>query len=204
MPLVTCASGPVVVNWASIGNGVLIGDSIVKAVNDDATALAVLTAGGRSVTNIAVVGHTVAQQLSAWNALSTATRQAFTWAVVQFGVNNMAAGDLAADVWNQYLTALACFQAGSPSMRILISLMTPCKAYVGLSAGEFTEFQTLNASITGHASQRIRLCSAHYDLMSDGADNLAAAVDSGDDLHPNAAGSLIQAQQWRARLDADA
>jgi lysophospholipase L1-like esterase len=195
-------TGPVEANWNGIANGVLIGDSIVKAVNDDATALAVLTAGGRSVTNIAVVGHTVAQQVAAWNALSNAARLAFTWAVVQFGVNDMAAGSLAADVWNQYLTALTCFQAGSPSMRILISLMTPCKAYVGLSAGEFTEFQTLNASITSRATQRIRLCSAHYALLSDGSDNLAAGVDSGDHLHPNAAGSLIQAQQWRARLDA--
>lgn len=202
MPLVSCQTGPVQVSWGSIGNGVLIGDSIVKAVNDDATALAVLTSGGRTVTNIAVIGHTVAQQLAAWIALSTATKQAFSWAVVQFGVNNMAAGDLAADVWNQYKAALANFQCIAPQMRILVSLMTPCKAYVGLSAGEFIEFQTLNTSITNHASQRIRLCSAHYALLSDGSDNLAAGVDSGDHLHPNAAGSLIQAQQWRARLDA--
>ncbi len=183
-------------------NGRLMGDSIVAAVFADATALAVLTAGGRTVASSAVNGHTVANQWAAWIALTDAVKSALDWVVVQLPVNNIAAGESFEEAFGQLSGFIAAIQNDARSARVVVSLVCPCKAYVGLSAGEFTVLQQVNTAIAALADSgtSVRVCSAHYALLSDGSDNLAAAVDSGDHLHPNAAGSLIQAQQWRAVL----
>ena len=96
------------------------------------------------------------------------------------------------------------------SRTLLIGQMTPCRQrlidYYGATNGPiaYQKWLDMNDAIAGNGANAITgvdgRITAHVALMNDGSGNLAAAYDTGDHIHPNAAGRQIIADAWDVAL----
>jgi lysophospholipase L1-like esterase len=70
--------------------------------------------------------------------------------------------------------------------------------------GVYQQLLDINEAVIGGGSNPITgasvTVSSHYAAMTDGSDNLAAAYDTGDGIHPNLAGRQIVADAWEVAL----
>ncbi|REC56961.1 hypothetical protein DRF62_02045 [Chryseobacterium piscium] len=154
---------------------------------------------GFSAQNIAVPGHTINQQLAAWNALSN--KNFFDVVLVQIGLN---------DVEQNINTVLTNYQNYinqirsdiRPDAEIWISCMNPAKkAY--LDAGKpqaYANWVTLNNAIMSTISNVDKRNNYHVSLLSDGSDNLADQYNCGDNIHENQAGADIIKEGFRSMI----
>lgn len=192
--------------------GFIIGDSIVAARGVQAPIGADLfTAAqhraGRKCFSLAMPAATVADQQTALNASAYVSdavlAAAVRWVVIQCGVNSVLTDVSAATTIAALQTMVTGLATQFPNASIVISEMTPCASYTDMTSPRETVFAAVNAAIRGEGGSPITgvaaRVSSHVALLADGV-NLAAAYDSGDGLHPNDAGRLINADAIKATL----
>jgi lysophospholipase L1-like esterase len=182
------------------GLGLLIGDSIAANLFGDATSKATLEAGNRLVANQAVSGETISQQLTRWDSNVLKTARECTWVILEVQINDIIAGTASATILSNLASFRSNITTANPYCRVVQTLPTPARAYSGMAAGDYTIWQAVVAGLSAVSETNVVVCPAIAEL-NDGSDNLAAAYNSGDGLHLNAAGSQLMATAWRAALD---
>lgn len=181
-----------------ITKGVLIGDSIVSNIFNDAHN--VLEAGGSTVTKLAVAGAIVSDQLAVWQASSVRGNSSYDWGFAMIGINNALAGNSAASYLATLDTLLADIHTNNPGMHLFLDIMDPCKTRLDATGGDrYGLWQSYNAGLLARGA--IRTIS---DLMNDGADSLKSIYfQAGDNgLHPNTQGNIDSATALRALVNA--
>lgn len=209
--------------WAKRGMAycAVLGDS-TTALNDPgmglshATSTASLT-GGMIVgaANVATAGDYIAGQKSKWNGLSD--KSALQAVFIQIGLNDLRArvgentattAQVISDLQDLVDTVRAAIPAGC---KIYIVQMTPCKAWLNGAtngAAAYAAWQAVNIAIAGGGGTPITGVDAritsHVAALNDGSDNLLAIYDHNlDGVHPSNEARFINAQAWRAQLEAD-
>ena len=153
--------------------------------------------------NLAIPGNTIAQQKTAWQSANV-NAQNSAYVVVQVGLNDLSPAEAAS-------TAIARLQdlintirgTVGPSVPIFISKMIPCRQRLidiyGATNGPIAQqkWVDMNEAIAGYGPAPVtgvdgRIVS-HVPLMSDANGNLLAIYDTGDGIHPNNAGRIVNA-----------
>lgn len=186
-----------------------IGDSTIAAYAGG-TAVIDLVGTVRTKQNVAVPGHTIAQQLSAWNAL-TIVPSSVGWVGIQIGLNDLDPAEAASVAIARLQNLVNKVRADIGERRIiLLSQMIPCRQRLidiyGSTNGPIAhqKWVAMNAAIAGIGPSPITgvnvRVTSHVALLDDGAGNLKATYDTGDHIHPNTAGRQIYADAWAAAL----
>jgi lysophospholipase L1-like esterase len=180
---------------AQTGSGLVawVGDSISMGFASSAARppMVLGTSIGKYVQNFGVPGIQSATCLSNWR--SFVQGKGYSTIVLLCGVNDLAAGAAAASIYANLNTVYQ--EALSEGMRVLAVRLTPWAAAGSWSPAKQTQTDALNALIDATSL----VVPVNTDSMGTGSPLvLAAAYDSGDGLHPNAAGStslaaLVQA-----------
>jgi peptidoglycan hydrolase-like protein with peptidoglycan-binding domain len=161
---------------------------------------------GWTATNIAVPGHTIAQQKTTY--LATGNRATFDVTVVQIGLNDLIPGEVAsvaiARLQDLIDTINSNKKAGS---KILIATMIPPKqrlidVYGGTNGLiSYQKWIDMNEAIKGNGLTPVTgvdyRVSNHTALLNDGSGNLASIYDTGDHIHENNAARTIIGHIWR-------
>jgi len=185
-----------------------LGDSTVAAYLG-ATSLLDLTGSIRNKVQVAVPGHTIAQQRAAWNAL-TVDPALVGWVVIQIGLNDMAPTEAASVAIARIQDLVATVRNKVGTKPIFISKMVPCRQrwidIYGATDGPTAQAKwvAMNEAIAGNGSTPItgvdgRIV-AHVPLMDDGAGNMKPiylASGPSDQIHPNNAGRAVNAKAIR-------
>ncbi|GJL85742.1 MAG: hypothetical protein DHS20C02_15170 [Micavibrio sp.] len=188
---------------------VQLGDSIMAF--STASGTPTIMADYINSVSLATNGHTIQNQLGAWNGYAD---QADADAVIiQVGYNNCR------NIGESAATAITAYQALVDQIRtdvgasvpIVVSLMTPAKqgliTELGATDGAtaFVKFEALNDAIQGLGATPITdvdgVVTGHYAALDDGTDNLKTVYDSGDDVHTNALGRLVNGTYLRQGLN---
>lgn len=189
---------------------VAIGDSTIAAYLGAQPVTNFLTTS-RTVRNIAVPGHAIADQKAAW--LATAERSRAQWVVIQVGLNDVLQGSTTASLTAQLQDLVNTVRADAPGAAVLVSQLSPMRgrlvADLGDVAGEaaYQVWLALNAAIAGGGATPITnvqgRVTAHVALLNDGAGNLLPQYDLVDDfIHTTDGGRQIVAQAWMSALTA--
>lgn len=164
----------------------------------------------RTPVNIATPGDIISGQKSRWQALTIDT-SLVGWVVVQIGLNDLSPGESANVAISRLQDIISTVRASIGSLRkLLVSNMLPARQRLidlyGDTNGPISQqkWVDINAAIAGAGPSPItgvdyRIAS-HVPLLDDGSGNLAAAYDTGDHIHPNAAGRQIMADAWKTAL----
>ena len=206
------------VNYLPTGSAIIVGDSTVSAYSG-ATAIATLLASIpdvdlTNITSIADPGDTIAQQKTAWQALSSGARSEAKYVIVQVGLNDLLPSESAATALSRYQDLIDTIASDSPSARIYTSQMTPCKQRLidlyGATDGatSYQKWIDMNTAISGSGDSAITgmygAITAHVaalDANSDG--NLDAEYDTGDHIHENDDARTLIATHWSDKLVLD-
>lgn len=212
-----------VLTWARRGMAycAVVGDSTV-AVNNSGVGLSnaasVASFAGGMVTgasDVSVAGHRIADQKTAWNALTGKT--ALQAVFVQIGLNDVkgrvgANTATSAQVIADYQDLIDTINTSKPAgCKVYVSQMTPCKVWLDGAtnpAAAYAAWQALNQAIAGGGATPITgvdgRITSHVAALSDGSDNLNPIYDhNGDGVHESNEGRWIIAQAWRTQLEAD-
>lgn len=152
---------------------------------------------GYSLQTLAGAGETIQQQ----RARIMSDTGTYHYIVVQVGLNNM--NDEANTIVPTYQSMINDIKAARPNTKIIISCMLPCRsrwAAIGWANGQ-SNWEALNYAIMNTITNVDGRIDAHVPLLSDGEGNLAAAYNTGDNIHENAAGAQIIANAWRDKLE---
>lgn len=182
-----------------------VGDSTVAAYAGG-TAIITLVDSPRIDVNVAVPGHTIAQQKTAWLALDV-SKLLTGWVIVQIGLNDLNPAEEAAPAIARLQDLINTIRADIGEYRpLLISKMIPCKQRLidlyGETNGPIAQakWEDINDAIAGIGPTPITgvdyRITAHVPLMDDGAGNLKPEFDTGDGIHPNTAGRQVNATAW--------
>lgn len=173
---------------ASITTCIVVGDSFGNEFGEypyllDITAENYCVAGDRLILDIE---PTYATDVA--NRLTTTTI-----AVIQGGVNDILNAEVLGDIQTALTSCVTTAKAAG--LDVVVVNIGPWKNYVGWSAGEQTTTDNYNAWLaTQDSVQGFTLVDIYTALESgSSADELDASYDSGDGLHPNAAGSAVVA-----------
>ncbi len=164
---------------------------------------------GFSYTSLAVPGHTIEQQLTAWQAQTTAQKMSYQAVIIRIGLNNLNPAISAA-------TELAKIQGmvdtvrnqTAPGCKILLFTMTPCKqrlidVYGINGAASYAKWQAMNSGILNSITNTDLKYDAHRAALQNANGNLDSiyeAYTAYDHIHPNTAGRKIIAQHYRRAL----
>lgn len=192
-------------------NAYALGDSTIAAYQGGANLMTLLTSA-RTKNTVAVPGHTIAQQRTAFNALA-APRDAAGWAIIQVGLNDLAPAEAASVAIARLQTLVNDVRAALGRWTpVLVGQMIPCRQRLinlyGATNGPtaYQKWLDMNDAIAGTGPTPITnvdgRITAHVPLMNDGNGNLKAEYDTGDGIHPNTAGRQVNADAWVAALTA--
>ncbi len=207
-------TNPASVNFTVVGSGLILGDSTVAAYSGQNSVASYLytetqTSNGWTAEDIAVPGHTIAQQKTVY--LSTASRSTVDYTLVQVGLNdlNPAEASSVAIARLQDLVATVNTNNKAGSLTI-ISTMIPARqrlidVYGAINGPlSYQKWLDINNAIKGLGGTPITdvdyRISNHTPLLDDGSGNLAVAYDIGDHIHENNAARQIIARVWRDSL----
>lgn len=161
---------------------------------------------------LGIAGAHIADQLATFQASEFYGVSSVKAVFIQVGIN---------DVWQVVYTTVAAFVAAYqalvdqvrtafPGAKIYGLELAPCKAFLAANAGypaTYVMWQGVNQAIGGGGGTPVtgldRVISSHVAALNDGSDNLAAAYDIGDGLHPNEPGRQVIGLAIRAALLAD-
>lgn len=186
-----------------------IGDSTAAAYSGTNSIASYVTKA--QPTNVAVAGHTIAQQKTAWEALSASVRASHNCVIIQTGLNDLDPAE-SASVAIARLQDLVDTVLGdvSASCKVFASKMIPCRSrLIALYGGTngpiaYQKWLDMNEAIAGSGATPITgvygRITAHEPLMNDGSGNLLGAYDTGDGIHPDNAGRQVNATAWRDAL----
>lgn len=184
---------------AAITKGALLGDSIVSNMYNNASNI--FTAGGSSVTKLAVAGAIVSGQYATWLASAVRGNTSYDWLFLMVGINDVLADTSSATILANIDTFIADIKANNPNAKLYFDIMDPCKTRLDATGGDrYALWQTVNAGYVTRGAMSIVSTA-----MNDGADSLKSiyfqSVDNG--LHPNSAGDIQSATVMRAQIDTD-
>lgn len=167
-------------------------------------------ATGFAATNIAVPGHTIAQQRAAWEAQSTATKKAYQWIIVEIGLNDLNPAESAATAMARYQTLIdTLYSQKSPNCKIILATMTPLKQRLidvyGSVNGlvSWQKWKDMNNAIMTTVTKADYRFKQHTQLMGNINGNLDTAYEvygTYDHVHQNDAGRRLQALYYRQAL----
>lgn len=172
-----------------------VGDSF----GNDPTEWPARLAAPDEVLNYATSGHRLITQIE--GQLDTALLEPrLSAVVVQGGVNDLNQGTLAVNMETALTSMVSKIQ--SKGLVAIVIGVGPWKNYVSWSASDQTQTDLYNTWLTDNAAA---LGFSHvniYTALEDGGapDELAAAYDAGDGLHPSVAGSQLIADAVDAAL----
>lgn len=192
-----------------------IGDSVLAAYLSQQAVCSFLDNVTRTI--VATPGHTIAQQKTAWQALTAPARAAFNVVFIQVGLNDVNFSELAPPAVARLQDLVTTVRADvSASCKIYIATMTPAKArWIGLDGAsngaiDQQKWADMNAAIAGGGPTPITgvdaRITAHTTLLGDGSGNLAAVYETAgtvDGIHPNNLGRAINARVYRDTLMAN-
>lgn len=149
----------------------------------------------RPVYNLGLTGQTAAVCLSDFRTYVLG--HGYTSMTVLCGVNSLILGDSGASV---YATLKTIYDEGrAAGINVVPATVLPWAGYASSTAGKQTQTDALNTLILGYCTTNgINCADFHASALNDGAGNLAAAYDSGDHIHPNAAGGALMWPIWQA------
>lgn len=183
--------------------GYALGDSTVAAYLGQPSLIS-LVSTIRTPVNIATPGDIISGQKSKWQALTIDT-SLVGWVVVQIGLNDLSPGESASVAISRLQDLILTVRASIGSRRkLLVSKMLPARQRLidlyGDTNGPISQqkWVDINAAIAGAGPSPIT--GVDVPLLDDGSGNLAAAYDTGDHIHPNAAGRQIMADAWKTAL----
>ena len=189
------------------GEALILGDSTVAAYGG-APSVASLVGTARPVVDLAVPGDGIDDQRAAWDAAEIAPR-ADGWAVVQVGLNDLDPAEAAAAAVARLQSLVDAVRAKAGAVPILVAQLTPAGARLDAVYGADgpaarAKWAALNAAIAGQGPTPVTgvqgRVTAHVGVLDDGTGALGAAYDTGDGIHPNAAGRRVVADAWAAAL----
>lgn len=196
-------------------HGVIIGNSTIAAYDCGTSGIEVYlmttadSAAGSTITNIAVPGHTIAQQQAVWEADSD--KATYDWVLVEIGLNDLNPAESAATALGRYQELIDTINAQKKSSAVVIvSAMIPCKQrltdlYGGSGPAAYQKWIDMNNAIMGGEPNKITgvdyRINKHVTLLNDGSGNLSPAYDCGDHIHQNNVGRQIIASVWREELN---
>lgn len=207
-------TNPSTINYSVVGSGLALGDSTVAAYAGQNSVTSYLytsdqLSNGWTVNDVAVPGHTIAQQKTVY--LSTASRSTVDYTIAEVGLNDLnpaeAASVAIARLQDLVDTINTNKKVGSLT---IISTMTPARqrlidVYGAINGPlSYQKWLDMNNAIKGLGSTPITgvdyRISNHTPLLDDGVGNLAAIYDTGDHIHENNAARQIIARVWRDSL----
>lgn len=177
--------------FSSAGNPIAgIGDSITQGVNQIPTRWVQQTgvALGRAVWALGNTGLSAAVCLD--NYRLYVAGKGYAGITVLCGVNSLINGDSAASIF----TSLQAIydEARAAGLRVTPATIVPWASYASSTAPKQTQTLALNTLIMNYCTTNSLTCVDLYNsALNDGSGNLAAGYDSGDHLHPNAAGGVL-------------
>lgn len=168
-------------------------------------ASAIMTAGGRTVSNLATSGHTAANQLITWLASSQRGDPSIDCAVIGVGINDVRTAVPVATTLNNVKAIRADMRVQNPKMRIALSLMLPARTHQDVAPRYFSHWIPLNAGfLAAGRAQYDSVCEGATAAADDGFGALAMGVPWGgesDKLHPIITGNREQAKWIRQAID---
>ncbi|GAA4156557.1 hypothetical protein GCM10022217_15670 [Chryseobacterium ginsenosidimutans] len=183
------------------GNAIISGDSTIAAFAGG-TAIADILKFSGTVTNIAVPGETIAQQVSHWNALSSSIRSSANFVFVQIGLNDLGTGSPSTEITIQALKDyFAIIRTDSPTAIIVAGEMLPCKQrFINLWGSvngdvAYQKWKAMNAALPTIAGVN-KVATVHGWLLNDGNDNLKSEFDTGDAIHETTIGRKMISYSW--------
>lgn len=154
------------------------------------------------VVSLGISGDVVSGQKGQWDASAYKGQTNVKAVIIQCGTNDIGLlHSSAATLIAAYQGLVNDIAAANPSARIFASGIAPRRA--SLSVPDYATWQSVNVAIGGGGGTPITgvvPVMSHVATMNDGSDNLAAAYDSGDGLHPNQLGRVVTGLAWRAAL----
>jgi lysophospholipase L1-like esterase len=177
----------------------LVGNSIFDNMFLNATARATWESGGKLLASQAVSGHTISQQLTAWNANKLKGRRECTVVVFEPGINDIIAGTAAATVLADQASFRANIRAANQDALIVQTVLTPARTYSGMSAGDKANWDTVVAAQRLISETNVLVLEVPE--FDDGTGAMSATYDFGDGLHLNTLGSQLYATRGRALVD---
>jgi len=195
-----------------ISEGKTIGDSIVAAyLGQNSIPYYLFSASdlakGYKVTDQSVPNQTIQQQQAVYE--SDPNKLNYDWIIVQVGVNNLANGNNINDIIFAYQSLINYIRdTGKPSLKIIVSTMTPCKERLDSIGYSQTNFLLLNEAIRGEGSTPITnvnaRCTIHTEFLRDLAGNLLPIYEIAginDHIHINNMGKeRVALESWRLAL----
>lgn len=206
-------------NWLAIRQGrtypvalsrlIVLGDSTVAAYAGTNAVTDYLSVPRLTVNNLAVPGHTITQQQTVWSAFEAKDQARAV--IVQVGLNDLDPAETAA-------AAIARLQGLVDTVRsrilsgaaILAATMTPCRQRLidvyGAVNGpvSYQKWLDINTALSGGGATPITgvdgRITAHTAALNDGSGNLAAAYNTGDNIHENNAGRRIVGNAYAPAL----
>lgn len=187
---------------------IVIGDSTTAAYGGQ-NAVASYLAGTATVVDIAVSGHTIAQQQTAF--LASAPRRWSRSVVLMIGLNDLDPAEAASVAITRLQTLVTNIRnQTSGYAKVAIATMTPCRqrlldVYGGTNGPiAYAKWQAMNEAMSGGGGTPITGVDAritsHTAALDDGTGRLAAIYDTGDGIHENNAARQIIAAAWASAL----
>lgn len=182
------------------GNVIVSGDSTVAAYLGGTAIVDIISATGTK-TNIAVPGHTILQQQTAYQSLASGTKTAANFVFVQIGLNDVTYSGNANAAITRMQTFINVIKAGSPNAKIIVCAMNPAlAAWKGANPDNYmvaySNWRQMNYFFENGISGANKFINLHVEIISDGNGNLDPIYDVGDGIHENTAARKIIAYGW--------
>ena len=183
---------PTTTRWLFVGDSLTAGSG---GVTTWAKKMEGYTPSTVTFVNRAVAGHTASQILAQWTAGKVPTPDKV---FILGGINDIAAGTSAATTFSSLEQIYS--EAAALGVQVIAMPTLPAGNYALWSAPDQVQLELLEASII--ADGNIDVLINFYDLMGEPGtpEDLAAAYDFGDGIHPNDAGTTVMAAAVAAAL----
>lgn len=192
-------------------SNILYSGSSTTAAYAGASAISSLITTLGNETDIAAAGSTIANQVAAYNALSSTVKASIDKAFVMIGGNDMQPETTAAAKIAELQNYVNAIKAGSPRCRIFLATLHPSKQrwidLYGATDGLVSQqkWADYNSAIRKTGTYAITNTYAYFDQhttdLDDGNGNLKAAYDTGDHIHMTDAGKAFIVTAFKAKAN---
>jgi lysophospholipase L1-like esterase len=180
---------------------ILYSGSSTTAAYAGASAIATLINTLGVETDISSPANTIANQETAYNALSGSVKSNIDKVFLMIGGNDMEPGTTAVSKINELKSYISTIKTGSPRAKIYLATLHPFKQRLidlyGANDGliSYQKWLDYNEAIRGQGANAITTADFYFDQhtvdLNDGSGNLKAEYDTGDHIHMTDAGKAF-------------